>query len=330
VSEPTGAVWPVPAALEGERLDRALALITGLSRREINEVIDAGRVRIGRRPVMSHSRRVHTGEKLLVEGAIEPAAAVGLEPDAGIDFRVVYSDEAVIVVDKPAGLVVHPGNGNWTGTLVHGLLARFPDLAPLAGEDDTADRPGIVHRLDKGTSGLMVVARTADARDDLIAQLARRSVSREYIALLVGAVDSDAGLIDAPLGRSDTDPSRIRVQAGGREARTRYSVEARYAEPRPTTLVRCKLETGRTHQIRVHFASIGHPVVGDDRYGGRSRTWWPDRFDAFLAEGRPFLHAAALGFEHPLSREALHFSAALPEDLANLLASIGPGANPQV
>jgi 23S rRNA pseudouridine1911/1915/1917 synthase len=330
VTDPVEPSWPVPAALEGERLDRALALITGLSRRQVNDVIDAGRVRIGRRPITSRSRRVHTGEKLHVEGGIEPAPTAALEADPGVEFRVVHSDDAVIVVDKPAGLVVHPGNGNWTGTLVHGLLARFPDLGALAGDGDTADRPGIVHRLDKGTSGLMVVARTTEARDDLISQLARRSVSREYVALLVGSVESDAGLIDAPLGRSDTDPSRIRVQAGGRDARTRYSVEAHYAQPRPTTLVRCKLETGRTHQIRVHFASIGHPVVGDDRYGGRSRSWWPDRFDAFLAPGRPFLHAAALGFEHPLSREVLHFSAPVPDDLEDLLASISPATNPQV
>src|SRR5262249_5298447 len=151
---------------------------------------------------------------------------------------------------------VHPGAGNPTGTLVHGLLARFPELADWAG---TSDRPGIVHRLDKGTSGLLIVARTPDAQAALAAELARRQVGREYVTLVRGPVDADAGLVDAPLGRSERDPTRFRVQAGGRPARTRYEVEARFAGPVPTTLLRCRLETGRTHQIRVHLASIGHP-----------------------------------------------------------------------
>jgi 23S rRNA pseudouridine1911/1915/1917 synthase len=219
--------------------------------------------------------------------------------------------------------VVHPGNGNREGTLVHGLLARFPDLAAMS-TGDTVDRPGIVHRLDKGTSGLLVVARTPEARDDLVDQLSRRAVKRDYVALVLGTVESEGGLIDAPLGRSDIEPSRIRVQAGGREARTRYTVESRFEAPVATTLIRCQLETGRTHQIRVHLSSIGHPVVGDDRYGGRRGPAWAPGFDRSLPAGRPFLHAAGLGFRHPVSGEALHFSSELPEDLKNFLATIDP------
>ena len=305
----------MPAALEGERVDRALALITGLSRREVNSVLDEGRVSLGRRVVTSRSRKVHAGEKLAVEGDLAPASHGAPEADPTVEVPVVHSDDSVVVVDKPAGLVVHPGNGNWTGTLVHGLLSLFPDLQSLAVGDQT-DRPGIVHRLDKGTSGLLVVARTAEARDDLMGQLARREMSREYITLVHGTVESDGGVIDAPLGRSDIDPSRIRVQTGGRSARTRYSVEARYAEPGPTTLLRCRLETGRTHQIRVHLASIGHPVVGDDRYGGRRPT------GPQLPAGRPFLHAAALGFRHPANGEEMHFTSPLPADLESLIAGI--------
>ncbi len=316
MTEETARRWAVPAALDGERVDRALALITGLSRREVNGVLDGGRVTIGRRVVTSHSRKVRSGETLAVEGDIEPARPAVPTADPAVEVPVVYSDDAVIVVDKPAGLVVHPGNGNWHGTLVHGLLARFPDLAALA-TGEQLDRPGIVHRLDKGTSGLLVVARTPDARDHLIGQLSRRTMGREYLTLVFGGLESDEGAIDAPLGRSDIDPSRIRVQTGGRTARTFYTVEARYTSPAPTTLIRCRLETGRTHQIRVHLSSIGHPVVGDDRYGGRNRPRGPR-----MPPGRPFLHAAALGFVHPVTGEDMRFASPLPADLAEVLAGL--------
>jgi 23S rRNA pseudouridine1911/1915/1917 synthase len=227
-----------------------------------------------------------------------------------IDVPVVWHDDQVIVVDKPAGLVVHPGAGHPEATLVHGLLARFPDLAELGG-----DRPGIVHRLDKGTSGLMVVARTADAQASLTRQLASRRMTREYVTLVAGNLESDAGLIDAPLGRSDADPTRIRVQSGGRDARTRYEVESRFERPIVATLLKCRLETGRTHQIRVHLASIGHPVVGDGRYRG-------PRLEPLT---RPFLHAAALAFDHPGSGERVDFLSPLPEDLRSVLATISHG-----
>jgi 23S rRNA pseudouridine1911/1915/1917 synthase len=311
--------WTVPTALDGERLDRAVALLTGLSRRDVNELIDARRVAVANRLMASHSRRVRTGERLSVEGELGPARPAVVEADAAVDVPVVWSDDQVIVVDKPAGLVVHPGAGNRSSTLVHGLLARFPDLAAV-GEPD---RPGIVHRLDKGTSGLLMVARTAAARAGLTMQLAHRQVGREYVALVAGTVAADAGLIDAPLGRADRDPTRIRVQAGGRQARTGYQVEARYDQPEALTQVRCRLETGRTHQIRVHLASIGHPVVGDDRYAGRAATGWRP-----LPPGRPFLHAAVLAFDHPVTGERLSFSSPLPEDLRRVLAEVADTDSP--
>jgi 23S rRNA pseudouridine1911/1915/1917 synthase len=306
--------WELPGALEGERLDRAVALLSGASRREVNELLEAGKVSIGGRVVMSRSRKVHAGELLALDGPVPASIPLAPDADAAVDVPVIWSDDHVIVIDKPAGLVVHPGAGNPGATLVHGLLARFPELAERMG---TSDRPGIVHRLDKGTSGLLMVARTPEAQAALAGQLARRQVGREYLTLVRGAVDSDTGLIDAPLGRSGRDPTRFQVRAGGRPARTRYQVEAHYDHPVPATLLRCRLETGRTHQIRVHLASIGHPVVGDDRYGPRLVDGWQP-----LPRGRPFLHAAALSFDHPLSGEHLSFSSPLPADLRAVLDAI--------
>jgi 23S rRNA pseudouridine1911/1915/1917 synthase len=313
-------VWELPGALDGERLDRAVALLSGASRREVNDLLDAGKVSIGGQVAASHSRRVRTGEIVTLDSPDRSREREVPAADAGVDVPVVWSDDQVIVVDKPAGMVVHPGAGTRSGTLVQGLVARFPDLAELAeaAEDPEARlRPGIVHRLDKGTSGLLMVARTPEARAELGSQLARRQVGREYLALVLGRVESDAGLIDAPLGRSDRDPTRMGVQAGGRSARTGYQVEARYQQPVPTTLLRCRLETGRTHQIRVHLSSIGHPVVGDERYGLK-------RVEGGLSlpPGRVFLHAAVLAFDHPVSHQRLSFFSPLPEDLAGVLERV--------
>jgi 23S rRNA pseudouridine1911/1915/1917 synthase len=312
--------WELPSALDGERLDRALALLTGLSRREVNDLIDGGHVSIGSRVISTHSHRIRPGSLVSIEVPYAPKAETVLVAESGVRVSVVWSDADVIVVDKPAGLVVHPGAGNRTGTLVHGLLARFPDLAALTqptGPADERDRPGIVHRLDKGTSGLLMVARNPPARAALVAQLASRQVGREYVTLVRGTVDADSGLIDAPLGRATRDPTRISIQAGGRLARTRYQVEARFDQPVPSTLLRCRLETGRTHQIRVHLASIGHAVVGDERYGGKGVDGWRP-----LPPGRPFLHAAVLAFDHPVTGERRSFSSALPEDLLTVLGRV--------
>ena len=309
-----GESFLVPSALDGERLDRTLALLTGLSRNDVNAVVDAGKVMVGSKRVTSRSRRVREGEEVTVEGPLPSAQARRPGAEPWVDVPVVYSDDDVIVVDKPAGLVVHPGAGSHTGTLVHGLLARFPDVAGAGGE---ADRPGIVHRLDKGTSGLLVVARTPAAFASLAAQMAGRTVGREYVALVLGSIESDEGLIDAPLGRSPAEPTKMRVQAGGRPARTEYEVVERYIEPVSTTLLASRLQTGRTHQIRVHFASIGHPVVGDERYGSRKLGNWDP-----LPRGRPFLHASKLEFDHPKTGARLAFKSPLPPDLSGVLASI--------
>jgi 23S rRNA pseudouridine1911/1915/1917 synthase len=323
--------WQVPGALDGERVDRVLALITGLSRRDVNRLIDGGQVKLEGHSISSRSRRVRSGERLGVDGEVEAAAPPVLTADSSVAVPVVWCDDQVIVVDKPAGVVVHPGAGNRSATLVHGLLARFPELAAIEDPAEPAGsglRPGIVHRLDKGTSGLMVVARSTAAREALVRQLAHRQVGREYTTLVAGPVSSDAGLVDAPLGRHESDPTRMRVQTGGRDARTRYEVQDRFDEPVPTSLLRCRLETGRTHQIRVHLASIGHPVIGDDRYGPRRPSWSP------LPPGRPFLHAAELSFDHPGSGQRMRFSSPLPADLQAVLhgisggSAIGPGQKP--
>jgi 23S rRNA pseudouridine1911/1915/1917 synthase len=292
----------IPAALAGERVDRAVALLTGLARSEVAELVEAGGVRLAGRPVTTRSRRVGEGDVLEVD-VPEARVIAGAAGEAAVDVPVVYADDDVIVVDKPPGLVVHPGSGNPAGTLVNGLVALFPDLAGV-GPDPT--RPGVVHRLDKGTSGLLVVARSQRAYDALVAALKRRDVERRYLALVAGTVEAPGGLIDAPIGRAAADPTRMTVSARGREARTRYEVRERFTNPVAATLVECRLETGRTHQIRVHLAAIGHPVVGDPRYhGNRSGLRCP----------RPFLHAHHLAFDHPGTGERVSWSSPLPPDL---------------
>ncbi|HEY5246326.1 MAG TPA: RluA family pseudouridine synthase, partial [Acidimicrobiales bacterium] len=245
------------------------------------------------------------------------AAPAGVEPEPDVELRVVHADAAVVVVDKPAGVVVHPGAGHAHGTLVAGLLARFPDLAGVGDPE----RPGIVHRLDRGTSGLLVVARTAAAYQSLTAQLAERTVGRRYVALVTGHVADDRGVVDAPIGRSSRTPTKMAVSANGRPARTAYRVLRRLAgQPaldQPSTLLALALETGRTHQIRVHLAAIGHPVVGDDRYGPPGRVG-----GRALPAGRLFLHAAQLGFDHPGSGERVVWTSPLPDDLAGLTGPV--------
>lgn len=304
-------VFDVPAALEGERLDRALAILTGLTRKEVDGMVAEGRVRLGSVPASSRSRRLHAGEHIRVAGGITRQSAVAPAGEPGVPFEVVWSDTDVVVVDKPAGVVVHPGSGNRSGTLVNGLLERFPDMAAVVPEPEAADRPGVVHRLDKGTSGLLVFARTAAALTSLQKQMAERSAGREYLALVAGDLESDGGTIDAPIGRSAREPVLMEVRAGARRARTDYEVVERLGRPVPCCLIRCRLETGRTHQIRVHFASIGHPVIGDDRYGKRGLGGWEP-----LPRGRQFLHATELSFEHPSTGERMTFESPLPADLA--------------
>jgi 23S rRNA pseudouridine1911/1915/1917 synthase len=300
--------YELPEALAGERLDRALALVADLSRATAATLVADGAVVVNGRPVTVRAHRVAAGDR--VEVTLPEAGADRPEPDPTIAVDVRYEDADVIVVDKPAGLVVHPGAGNPRGTLVNGLLARYPELAGVG--DPT--RPGIVHRLDAGTSGLLVVARTQVAYGSLVDQLAQRSVTRHYDVLVSGRVDADEGVVDAPIGRSPREPTRMAVRADGRPARTRYRVVSRWSAPAARSRLECALETGRTHQIRVHLAAIGHAVVGDLRYGGPRG---PAGFD------RPYLHATRLAFGHPSTGEEVELESSLPDDLRAVVEVLG-------
>ena len=302
-------VETIPEGLAGERIDRVVAMLTSCSRAEAAELIAAGEVLVGGVPAPSRSAKVRLGDTVEVE-VPDRAAAARLVPESGVTFPVIYEDEHLLVVDKPAGLVVHPGAGQRTGTLVHGLLARYPEVIGV-GTDPA--RPGVVHRLDKGTSGLLLVARTQPAYEALVGALSSRTVRRRYRALVWGHVVATTGLIDAPIGRSPREPTRMAVAVRGKEARTRYEVLATYDEPVEVTELACTLETGRTHQIRVHLLSIGHAVVGDLRYHGARQS---------LPMRRPFLHAEVLALDHPVSGEPLRFESPLPDDLTEVLSRL--------
>jgi 23S rRNA pseudouridine1911/1915/1917 synthase len=309
----------VPALLAGLRVDRGVAMLAGVSRADAAALIRDGRVLVDSEPVT-------VGRTLLREGTtvsvrLPAARDDAVVAEAGVHFEVVHADEMVAVVDKPAGLVVHPGAGHDTGTLVGGLLDRFPELARLVETGIcAADRPGIVHRLDKGTSGLLAVARTPEAYRALADQLATRTMERRYLALVMGHVADDRGVVEAPIGRSTRTPTKMAVTARGKPARTTYRVlersgGAQGGSDQATTLLDVALESGRTHQIRVHMAAIGHPVVGDARYG---------RPDTRLGSGRFFLHAFALRFVHPGTGAPMEFSSLLPEDLRTYLGRPAP------
>ncbi len=319
----------VAAEEAGVRLDRFLAdRLPGHSRSLLQRCIADGRVTLGGQSLRQASRRLAAGEVVTVDLPPAPPAATPPEPDPAVAFAVLHSDEALIVVDKPAGLVVHPGAGQERATLVNGLLARFPDLGPTflalepaAAEDPEAGgdaealaaalaRPGIVHRLDRDTSGVMVVARTPAAAATLRAQFQARSVEKRYLALVRGALHPPEGLIDAPIGRHPGQRQRMAVVGGGREAQTRYRVLLEWPG---ISWIEAFPRTGRTHQIRVHLASVGHPVVGDPVYG---------LLDPRI--GRQALHASRISLDHPLSGERLTFEAPLAADLAAALEGLGP------
>jgi len=289
----------IPTALAGLRLDQALArLLPDESRSRLARLIEEGRVTVdGERPPAK--RKVKGGDSVAVE--LVPRQAESAYAPEAIDLAIVHEDEAVIVIDKPAGLVVHPGSGNWRGTMLNALLHHAPGLKELA-------RAGIVHRLDKDTSGLIVVAKTETAQTDLVRQLQARTMKRTYLALVRGKV-ARAGVVDAPIGRHPAQRTRMAVVAGGKHALTRYRVRERL---RTHTLLECDLETGRTHQIRVHLASIGHPVEGDPVYAGRAEP---------LLD-RQALHAWKLAFRHPLSAKTVAFESKLPRDIAALVESL--------
>jgi 23S rRNA pseudouridine1911/1915/1917 synthase len=301
----------VPAALAGERLDRIVALIGDLSRAQAAATIAAGGVRVDGEPADSGKIRLAEGQVVDLDPLAVPGPVLPT-PDSAVEFGVVFEDDAIVVVDKPAGLVVHPGAGNLEGTLVSGLLERFPDVAGVGGDPV---RPGIVHRLDAGSSGLLVVARNDEAAQILIEQFADHSATRRYDAVVWGVPDAPHGIIDAPIGRDRGDPLKMAVVAGGRPARTDYRVVGTYSSPAVVSRLECRLETGRTHQIRVHLASIDHPLVGDPTYGQRRPT---------LGLTRPFLHAAELAFDHPVTGERVTFTSPLAPDLQSWLHAAQP------
>lgn len=296
----------IPTSLAGVRIDRVVSLIADISRNAAAMLIEAGGVSVDGSVVSSGKEKMIEGQSIVID--VAQAKGPGLPAaDTTKAMDVVYVDDDVIVVNKEAGVVVHPGAGNQSGTMVNFLLASYPDIA---GVGDPM-RPGLVHRLDAGTTGLIVVARTQQAYESLVEQLSSRSVTRVYSVLVWGNPISLNGVIDAPIGRDQRDPTRMAVVVDGRASRTHYAVQQSFHEPKDAALVECRLETGRTHQIRVHLASIGHPVVGDATYGG---------VRAGLRAGRPMLHAKELAFDHPRTGERRTFTTPTPQDFSALLA----------
>ncbi|UHC19008.1 RluA family pseudouridine synthase [Methylobacterium currus] len=319
----------IPPGEGSERLDRALArLWPDLSRSRLQALIRDGQVTLEGAAAGDPSAKVVGGQRVAV--TVPPPRPAEPEPEAR-DLAVVHEDDDLIVIDKPAGLVVHPGAGNDSGTLVNALIAHCG--ASLSGIGGVA-RPGIVHRLDKDTTGLMVVAKTDLAHQDLSAQFADHGrtgpLERAYLALVWGLPAPATGTIDAALARSERNREKIVVvrEGRGRHAITHYRLEAALGTQEPVGLVRCRLETGRTHQIRVHLAHRGHPLLGDAVYGAAFRTkanrLGAEARAALDALGRQALHAALLGFRHPRTGESLRFESPPPADMARLIAALTP------
>lgn len=302
--------------LHGSRLDRAVAVVGGVTRSVATKLVDSGAVLVNGEIVTLRTKRLFAQQQLSIK-VTEKFSTAKLVADSAVEFTVVHDDDDVIVIDKPSGLVVHPGAGHPDKTLVNGLLARYPEISAV-GEPF---RPGIVHRLDRDTSGLMVIARSVHAYRHLTAQLHSRGPKRVYTALVLGSLEADSGVIEAPIGRSNKNPTRMAVQRKGKSAVTHYRVCCRYTDPLSATLLSCRLETGRTHQIRVHLQAINHPVLGDDTY---SSSRYDDNSAPTTELGlhRPFLHAAALTFRHPVSEQQVHFESELPEDLKEILSRL--------
>ncbi len=310
-AEPVSRRAIVPGELAGRRLDQAAAaLFPEFSRSRLKTWIESGEITLGGAPA-EPKRKVREGEELVLEAELEAAVELESEP---IPLVVQYADDALYVIDKPAGLVVHPGAGNPSGTLQNALLHLDPALATLP-------RAGLIHRLDKDTSGLLIVARTHEAQHVLAKRLERREIHRTYAAVCQGVL-TGGGTVDAPIGRHPRNRLKMAVTERGRPAVTRYTVRERF---RAHTHIRVALETGRTHQIRVHMASLGAPLVGDPLYGGRPK--FPRRPTERLRkelEGfrRQALHAMRLELEHPVTGQPLEIGSPLPEDLERLLDAL--------
>lgn len=302
----------IAEAADGWRLDRALAdAVPTLSRERLKVLINAGSVSRAGIAVRQPSARAAAGDRFEV-AVPRPAPAHNEAQD--IPLTIVFEDEHLIVIDKPAGLVVHPAAGNLDGTLVNALLHHCG--GSLSGIGGVA-RPGIVHRIDKDTSGLMVVAKTDRAHEGLAKQFAVHSIDRRYKAITGGTPTPPVGTVDAPLARSPADRKKIAIQPHGKRAVTHYATQTRL---RNAALVECRLETGRTHQVRVHMASIGHALLGDPVYG-RSKGEVKALLDR-LGFRRQALHAAHLGFVHPVTRASLAFESTMPADMQELFSQL--------
>ena len=297
----------VEPASAGARLDRWLSeRLPDLSRARLQALIRGGLVRVDG-AVLKAAHRLRGGERIEIEIPPPPDETLAPEP---VPLSILYEDDHVLVVDKPAGMVVHPGAGRSQGTLAAAVLAHAPTTAGVGGPR----RPGIVHRLDKDTSGLLVVAKTPAAYDDLVTQLAARTVTRRYLAVVHGRVRANESVVDAPIGRHPSDRVKMAIRPPGRgkKAVTRYRVLERFTD---FTLLEVRLETGRTHQIRVHLASLGHPVVGDDVYG-KPRPRSPVSIEGYA------LHATTLAFVHPAFRKVIECTAPIPERIERLLSHL--------
>ena len=327
--DPAPLAFKVPGEYAGMRLDQVLAkLLPDYSRSRLQDWVAQGLVKLDGASA-TIKQKVWGGEAIEVVLQTHPAEQPYLAEDFALN--VVYEDDSILIINKPAGLVVHPGSGNWQGTLLNALLHHAPQLAEVP-------RAGIVHRLDKDTSGLLVVAKTLTAQTALVRQLQARTVQREYYALVYGEVER-AGTVDAPMDRHPSQRTKMAVVEGGKPATTHYTVVERFpatatgsgqaastGSGQGCTLLRCKLETGRTHQIRVHLASIRHPLVGDSIYIKGAQKCAPQLRPILAAFPRQALHAAQLGLEHPVTGVWLEWQAPLPDDMAQLLSSVRSAA----
>ena len=301
--------------MEDSRLDRALGeLFPDHSRNALARLVDEGHVRIDGVSATKPSQRVTSGQSVEID--FPPPASATIDAQ-DVPLTILHEDADIVVIDKPAGLVVHPAAGHHDGTLVNALLFHVHDLSGVGGEI----RPGIVHRLDKDTSGVMVIAKHDDAHRKLTAQWGTDAVRKEYLALVYGTPAADRGTIDAPIGRDPKDRKRMSIVGSGRQAITDYEVVARY---RYVSVIRCRLRTGRTHQIRVHLKHLGHPIVGDPAYSGPQWRGIPDKkLQKSLASlHRQALHAARITFPHPRSGAVVTFTAEMPADIQSVLDSL--------
>lgn len=311
----------VPESLVGERLDRSLSVLFNLSRSQSSGLIESGAVTVNQKRAKSVSKQLRAGDQIAIDQTALDDLAQRLLPEPDVELTLAHEDEHLLVIDKPAGMVVHPGVGHNHGTLAAGLLARYPEIASVGGPI----RPGIVHRLDKGTSGLMMVARTQPAFDFLKQELAQRKVRRQYLAVCANHFENEQGIVDAPIGKSPKNPMQMEVAASGRPARTRYTVKQRLrgVGMRGASLVQCQLETGRTHQIRVHLAAIGHPLVGDRAYNPQHKELLATLELEAQFRNRPALHSSQLSCLHPATRQEMSFESPLPDDMEELLRALG-------